>query len=323
MTDLFNPKTVNRLCQDVILTDDQKKSAKEWLELLDQGKLKEKSNNLRFANIILDKILGYPINDIVYEKNNVEFQIQNSNGKNILCFETKGTDVKDLFAVQHRIKKEQETPIKQTWDYMGSIGLDYGICTNYKHFVLITKQFGYSKYYFFDFNSIKNNEQKLKEFIGIFSKERIIDNGFVEKISTESVTEEKKFTKEFYKLFHETRLMMIKAFQEKDNISKTEAIYYTQRFLNRLIFIFFVEDREFVTDKKLFYNRMLKILEAQQITEYSRKVYDDINELFNVFDKGSKMLGVFGFNGGLFSGVIPNKVYFNDIRDPVFFSDVR
>ena len=307
----------------MILTDIQKQSSKEWLKLLDSDKLKEKSNNLRFANIVLDKILGYPINDIIYENNNVEFQIQNADGKNILCFETKGTDVKDLFAIQHRIKKEQETPIKQTWDYMGSIGLDYGICTNYKHFVLITKQFGYSKYYFFDFNSIKNNEQKLKEFVSIFSKERIIDNGFVEKLQKESVIEEREFTKEFYKLFHETRLMIIKAFQEKENVSQSEAIYFTQLFLNRLIFIFFVDDRGYIPDKQLFTKRILNVLESNQCTEHSRKIYGDIKELFVIFDKGSRILDIFGFNGGLFNGVMPDKIYFSDLKENEFFVDVR
>jgi hypothetical protein len=273
--------------------------------------------------IVLQDILGYPIKEINYESGNVEFQFANSEGKNVLCFEVKGTSTRDLFAPQHRAKKEHETPIKQTWDYMGSIGLDYGICTNYKDFVLITKQFGYSKYHFFDFNSIKGNDEKLKEFIGIFSKERIIEKGFVEKLQKESVVEEREFTKEFYKLYHETRLMLIKAFQEKQRCQKTEAIYYTQLLLNRLIFIFFVEDRGFVPDKQLFTKRILHSLESGQFTEHSRKIYDDIKELFIAFDKGSKVLGVFGFNGSLFSGVMPEKVYFTDLKEDKFFSDVK
>ena len=80
---------------------------------------------------------------------------------------------------------------------MRNIGLDYGICTNYRHFVLITKQYGYSKYHLFDFASIEGNREKLMEFIGIFSKERIIDRGFVQKLQKESVVEEREFTKEF------------------------------------------------------------------------------------------------------------------------------
>jgi len=193
--DLFNQKTIERLCNDVSITSKQKQATKEWLSLLEQNKLKdEKKNYFKFAQIILQDVLGYQIKDIDFESDNVEFQFSNSDGKNVLCFEAKGTSTKDLFALQHRAKKEHETPVKQTWDYMGSIGLDYGICTNYKEFVLITKQFGYSKYHQFDFSSIVKNDDKLKEFIGIFSKERIIDKGFVEKLYDKSVTEEREFT---------------------------------------------------------------------------------------------------------------------------------
>ncbi|EIJ65604.1 hypothetical protein BD31_I1566 [Candidatus Nitrosopumilus salaria BD31] len=283
----------------------------------------EKSNYPKFMQIVLQDILGYPIKELDFEKDNVEFQFSNSEGKKILCFEAKGTSTKDLFSIQHRTKKEHETPIKQTWDYMGSIGLDYGICTNYEDFVLITKQFGYSKYHLFNFNSINKNEDKLKEFIGIFSKQRIITEGFVEKLYDKSVTEEREFTEEFYKLFHETRLMLIKAFQEKQNVTNNEAIYFTQLFLNRLIFIFFVEDKGFLSNKQLFSDRILKLLESGQSTEHSKKVYDEITELFTAFDKGSQSLGVFGFNGGLFSGVLPSKIFFFDLKDPKFFAEVR
>jgi SAM-dependent methyltransferase len=320
---LFNVKTIERLCADVKITQKQRQAAKEWLALLDTGKLEdEKSNYPKFMQIILQDILGYPIKEINYESGNVEFQFSSSEGKSVLCFEAKGTSVQDLFAPQHRAKKEHETPIKQTWDYMGSLALDYGICTNYKDFVLITKQHGYSKYHIFDFNSIKKNEEKLKEFIGIFSKERIIDKGFVEKLHKESIIEEREFTKEFYKLFHETRLMMIKAFQEKDEVSKDEAIRYAQMYLNRLIFMFFAEDHGFLEDK-LFTRRVTEVLNSPLISEHSKMVSDEILGLFQAMDKGSHRLGIFGFNGGLFQDQIPTKIYFQDLKDEKFFKDVR
>ncbi|HXG74678.1 MAG TPA: TaqI-like C-terminal specificity domain-containing protein [Candidatus Nitrosotenuis sp.] len=320
---LFNTKTITRLCQDVKITSKQRQAAKEWLELLEANKLEdEKSNYPKFMQIILQDILGYPIKEINYEKGNVEFQFANSEGRNVLCFEAKGTSVKDLFAPQHRVKKEHETPIKQTWDYMGSIGLDYGVCTNYKEFVLITKQHGYSKYHIFDFNSIKKNDEKLKEFIGIFSKDRIIDKGFVEKLHKESVIEEREFTKEFYKLFHETRLMMIKSFQENPEVTKDDAIHYTQLYLNRLIFMFFAEDHDFLEDK-LFTKRVTEVLNSPLISEHSKMVSDEILGLFQAMDKGSHRLGIFGFNGGLFQEQIPSKIHFPDLKDAKFFKDVR
>ena len=227
---------------------------------------------------------------------------------------------KNLFSSQHRDKKEHETPIKQTWDYVGKNDLDYGICTNYTDFVLIDRSKGYSKCHFFDFTLIRNNEEKLKEFVAVFSKKSIIDNKFVEDLYHKSVIEEREFTKEFYKLFHETRLMLIKEFQSNGN-TKDESIHYAQLYLNRLIFMFFAEDNENIP-KRIFPERVLEILKSPLITEHSKLVSDTIVALFESLDKGSTMLNIFGFNGGLFQDSIPPKIYFNDIKDSAFFNDV-
>ena len=326
MTDLLNQKTVSRLCQDVTLSEKQNDSARQWLDLLNRGNLEKETENYRvFGDLILRDILNYSEEEIRggTNKNKMEFHFSDSEGKKTLCFEAKGTKTENLFAMQNRNKGEHSTPIHQTWDYMGEFGMEYGVCTNYRHFVLITKQFGYSKYYLFDFKTISADPDKLREFVGIFSRNRMIEDGFVEKIQKESAVEEREFTKEFYKLFHETRLMMIKAFEEKENVTKSEAIYFTQLFLNRIIFIFFVEDRGFIPDKNLFTSRILSILDSDQCTEHSKKIHDDIRELFVIFDKGSKMLDITGFNGGLFNGMMPEKIYFSDIRDDKFFDDVK
>lgn len=320
---LFNAKTIKRLCQAVVVTDKQREAAKEWLKLLDENKLEdEKKNYFRFGEILLQDILGYPIREVDFESDNVEFQFANSEGKKMLCFEAKGTSTKDLFSPQHRQKKEHETPIKQTGDYMMSIGLDYGICTNYKDFVLITKEIGYSKYHKFEFTSVRNNEEKLKEFVGIFSKERLIDKGFAKKLYHESVIEEREFTKEFYKLFHETRLMLKKTFQEKPDVTKEEATHYAQLYLNRIIFMFFAEDNGLIYNR-LFSSKILEVLNSPLISEHSKLISDQCLNLFSALNKGSPILRIYGFNGGLFDEIIPPKIYFTDLQDPNSFSDVR
>lgn len=197
---------------------------------------------------------------------------------------------------------------------------EFGICTNYKLFILIIREYGTSKYHQFDFATIANDELRLKEFVCIFSKQ-YIENDFAIDLQTKSIIEEKEFTEEFYKLFHETRLMLIKTFQ-KNGLEKSTAIHTTQIFLNRLIFIFFVEDQEFLENKRLFCDNILNILNSGQIKEHSRKIYSEITELFLSFDKGSDNPKIFGFNGGLFSGTFPEKMYFNDLEEKSFFKDV-
>jgi hypothetical protein len=63
----------------------------------------------------------------------------------------------------------------------------------------------------------------------------------------------------------------------------------------------------------------LHLLETGNFDEHSRQIFNNIKELFITFDKGSKVSGVFGFNGSLFSGIIPEKVYFSDLKETKFF----
>ena len=276
-------------------------------------------------NIILRDLLSYPETEIQkgFEQNNVEFSFKDKDDKTVVVFEAKGTKTKDLFSKQDYDKKEQETPIIQTLTYMARISARFGVTTNYKKFVLLDASEGDSKCYRFDFKDIENNDDRLREFIGIFSYSKLILEPDKDELYDASISAEKEFTKEFYKLYHETRLMLKKAFEAKEHVTENEAIYYTQIFLNRLIFIFFIEDRGHIPDARLFTNRILHLLQAGQSTEHSRKIYDDISELFIAFNKGSKVLGVQEYNGGLFDGIIPNKIFFYDLQDPSFFSDVR
>lgn len=323
---LFNPKTIKKLCAHVTINPVQRKAALEWLKMLESGRLeKEKQHYFDFALTVLKDLLGYPIKTkegMSYEEGNVEFIFSNKDGKKVICFEAKGTKTKDLFSPQYRDKKEHSTPIKQTWDYMGTLNLDYGVTTNYKDFVLIDKSKGTSKYHLFDFVTIENNDDKLKEFVAIFSKESIIDKKFIDTLYNASVVEEKEFTKEFYKLFHETRLMLIKEFQSNGNVSKEEAIHYAQLFLNRLIFMLFAEDTGKLP-QRLFRDHILKVLDAVPVSEHSKYASDTILSIFESLDKGSQTpVQIFGFNGGLFANRIPDKIYFKDLSPHDFFNEV-
>jgi hypothetical protein len=66
----FDERTISRLCSNVKTTSEQKKSASEWLNLLESGALeKEKGNYFKFGIIVLQEILDYPIRDhLVFEE---------------------------------------------------------------------------------------------------------------------------------------------------------------------------------------------------------------------------------------------------------------
>src|SRR5579859_2817875 len=118
-SDLFNSRTIARMSSGVRVTLKQKYKAHEWIRLLESDALgDEKKNYIRFANMVLQDILGY--SDPDFEVGRVEFSFRNPSGDGGVCVEVKGTATRDLFAVQNREKPEHRTPINQTWDYMGS-----------------------------------------------------------------------------------------------------------------------------------------------------------------------------------------------------------
>ncbi|MCK5027980.1 MAG: N-6 DNA methylase, partial [Candidatus Pacebacteria bacterium] len=191
----------------------------------------------------------------------------------------------------------------------------YGILTNYKDFWLFDYGKGREKSYKFYFLDIKNNPEKLKEFILIFSKESLIDEKRTEKLKQESEVEEKKLTARFYKLFHETRLMMLKEFQE-NGLSKNNSLHYAQLFLNRLMFVFFAEDKNLIP-LRILEEKIIKELDS--CSDNSTRVCDEIRVLFEDLDKGSTNKNLQQFNGGLFKESISRDAYFKDLRGKSFF----
>lgn len=315
ITKLFNPKTITKQCSDIILTESQKIFASEWLDMLESGKLEhETPNYYNFIDKILVGILKYDKKRIRHNEDNIEFQVTDKIGNKVLCIEAKGSAT-DLYKYQGYKKGDKKTPILQTWSYMGMERRKYGICTNYNKFILITKMSGYEKQYVFDFESIRSDHQRLKEFIYVFSMDTLMDGNSCEDLSEASNVEQRDFTKKFYNLFHDTRVMMIHEFEKESDVSRMEAIYYAQIILNRLIFIFFVADRGVIPDSALFANTMKKQLDVGDFTEYSHRIYDSIVELFTAFDKGSKMRGINNFNGSLFSDKLPSKIRFLDVAE--------
>jgi len=320
--DLFNENTIKRMVEssDLKISKTQKDSAKKWIELLEVGKLeKEKEGYFDFANLILKGILEYDISleGLKHEEGNMEFSFKKSSGEFLVCFEAKGTKTKDLWAYQGRVEKSKETPVNQINTYLYEKKIPWGVLTNYKEFVLFSRKEGSKVFYKFDFLDIKKNPEKLREFIKLFSRESL-ENDFVEKVKIESEVEERKLTDRFYKLFHETRLMMLKEFQE-NGFEKKEALHYSQLYLNRLMFVFFAEDMNLIK-RRIFEEMVIKVLE--NIDDVSSKISEEIGNLFEALDKGSPMREINQFNGGLFKENIKGKVYFRDLRPESFFFEI-
>ena len=321
---LFNEKTIQRLVSTTNVSPTQKRASAKWLSYLKENRLEnEKEAYIEFANTILRDLLGYDISleGLKHEESHIEFLFK-KDGNNLICFEVKGTKTKDLWAYQGRSTKSRETPVNQINSYMYEQKIPFGVLTNYEKFVLFDRNEGSKKYYSIDFTDL-SDEKKLKEFVAVFSRKKV-EEGFIFEIIEKSVIEEREFTKEFYKLFHETRLMLIKEFESNGgDLPKIGAVHFAQLFLNRLMFVFFAEDTGKL-DKRTIEERILKTLD--NIHLFSSNTYNISNVLTGLFkdlDKGSDFpVKLFGFNGGLFQNPIPPRIFFRDFREEKFFKGI-
>jgi hypothetical protein len=319
---LFNEKTINRNISKIEPTIKQKTASKKWIELLEKDQLQEEVFNYpKFMIYILQDLLGYDITSFKHEEKNMEFPFKDKSGNFLVCFEAKGTKTKDLWALQGRSIKIRETPVNQINDYLYKNKIPYGILTNYREFVLFKREEGYTKFHKIDFLDIKKNSDKLKEFIFIFSRESF-EKDDPTKLYKNSVIEERNLTKEFYKLYHETRLMILKEFKES-GLENEICLHYSQLFLNRLMFIFFAEDTDLL-DKRYFENRLLEVLDKSSgiIDGYTSYIFGKIRSIFRELDKEIPKQ-IKGFNGELFKEEIDGRLSFKDYRNKPFFNDVK
>ena len=318
---LYQRIQIEQRAKSVSLTDGQLEAVREWARLLDSGKLvDEESNYGNFQEYIMRKLLGHK--DVEHERDRIDFVVPDANGEYVLAVECKDTNT-DLDERQHRPKLEHSTPMKQLWDQMG--GCRLGICTNYRVFRLVKRSEGNKTWHETDFKDLYDgpdlNCGKIAEFVYVFG--HIVRNGD-DDLDAGLETEDKDLTDRFYRLFRNTRRMMTKEFVSC-GAGHAESGDVAQTFLNRLVFLFFAEDRDLVKGG-LFMDQVTGNLDTGFPDEYTDAVCRGIrDELFRVLDKGHKPREIPGFNGGLFCDkAVPNmrNMTFVDYRDTPHFEDV-
>lgn len=312
MIPLLNDKVLAERFAGMDITD-KRKRADQWLDMLDEGRFKERGAHPEFSRIVLEGILGYDRLDMKFERDGAGFQYPEADPA--LCFEVRGS-LQDLDKRQGR-KRKHRTPIIQTWDYVGKNNLKYGVCSNYRKFVLLAKTRGYRQRYEFDFESVRGSDDNLRKFIGVFCRENLAGDKAVGDLILASGRADLQFTNDFYSVFYESRIMLLKEFVAA-GASERDAKDNAQIFLNRLIFVFFVEDRGLVGQKSIL-RELADLISKSEPSEHSRMACDKIREWFDALDKGGGKFGTdFGGLGGeLLEKPIPRELYFKDLRPEI------
>ena len=292
----------------------------DWINRLNNNTLeKEKQNYINFKDIILGRLLGYELEDLEFEHDPgsegrpVEFTLKKKD-KEYVVVEVKGTKTKDL---NRRYNREQSA-IEQATNY-ASIKKEtqWAIVTNYDEFRLFNPNYR-EQYISFKFKELED-EKILKQFMLIFSKFSLIEKDIPKKLLKETTRLEKDIEDEFYQLFSETRLMIIKEL-EYSGLNKEEAIRYAQLILNRYIFACFAEDIGLIPSETTTKTIQTPI-DNQNLFDFT--IWDRINELFRFIDKGNPTKDITEFNGGLFNENLRHLEIRDIIDDTSFYDDCK
>ena len=320
---IFNEKKMEDLIEhynDFLVINSKKDPVNYWIEKLDNDELKnEKANYIQFFSMILEELLGYDLEDIEYEENiglegrPVEFTLKKDD-KDYVVVELKGTPCKDL---NKRYNREQ-SPIEQVTNYASiKEETQWAIVSNYDEFRLFNPSFR-EKYISFRFKQLQD-PSVLKKFLLVFSKFSLIEKDIPQTLLKESRLIERELEDEFYKLFSETRLMLIKELEHSsDDIDRIETIRLSQLILNRFIFLCFAEDLRLIPSQTTA-DILLTPIKHKNLFEFT--MWDRLNELFRFADKGNEERNISPFNGGLFKEDLRHLEIRDKIEDLSFFDD--
>ena len=320
---LFNDKKMEEfieLYDDVLNVNADCDPISYWIEKLENDELQnEKANYLAFFKIILEKILGYHLTDLDFEGNigdegrPVEFTLKKGD-KDYVVVELKGTTCKDLNKRYNR----QQSPIEQVTNYASiKEETQWAFVSNYNEFRFFNPSYR-EKYISFKFKQL-TDPNVLKKFLLIFSKFSLIDKDIPQTLLKETRVIERKLEDEFYKLFSETRLMLIKELEySSEDIDRIEAIRLAQLILNRFIFLCFAEDLRLIPTETTA-DVILTPIRHKNLFDFT--MWDRLNELFRFADKGNIERGINAFNGGLFKESLRHLEIRDKVEDLSFFED--
>ncbi|MHA1284865.1 MAG: Eco57I restriction-modification methylase domain-containing protein [Promethearchaeota archaeon] len=288
--------------------DEKLKIISEWKEKLsysdkERNFYHEKKKYPYFQEKFLKGLLDLKFEeDWVFEdskftlKGVVEFTIKGENGEPILLIELKGQNV-DLDKPQHNY--ENKTPVQQAYNYALNSEANWYIVFNYDELRIYYKFDSYLKEHYISFKFSEIDENELIILILLLSKKFFKQLKILDEIKNETLVIEEEITDKIYKLYHETRLILIRQLQDNNNFDFPKALKYAQLIMNRIMFICFAEDRALIPNQILEKTLSKPINErVVKINRYS--IWQELNLLFEDINEGHKSRNISEYNGGLF-----------------------
>jgi len=319
---LFNQPLMNKYLKkykkELKLTHKKKEAVLKWIKKLENGELKDEVSNYGlFSRLILETILDYDYEENIeenvkedYGRGFSEFAIK-KDGKKFMVIELKGSET-DLDKPQQR-KNDKRTPVDQAFDYAKRSGdINWILVSNYDEFRLYNWHKKQHQHISFKAEELKDPET-FKSFMLVLSKFSTVEHNLIEKLLSKTIFVERDLEAEFYKLFNETRLMLIAELEHiHPEFTREESVHYSQLILNRYIFICFAEDLGLLPGEI-----SVRTIETPIKNENlgRSEIWHRLNGLFLDVNEGSdlKKEKIYGYNGGLFK----KDLEFLNIRDVI------
>jgi len=208
-------------------------------------------------------------------------------------------DLKTRDLTKPKSKNELDA-VSQAFNYKTSFkNCSYVIVSNFKEIRLYMS----SKLEYIGFDLFNLTETDFKYFFSLFSFEGI-KNDYPKEYFESLKKDEKEITDKFYQELNDIRSEIINyLIKHYPNIDKNLIIEKTQKLFDRMIFIYFAED------KGLIPNNTVEIY-IDEGSKFLSSKWNSIKKLFRDIDKGNQSLNINKFNGGLFA--------FDEIIDKIF-----
>lgn len=321
--DLLNTKLLEKYQDKFTLNVKKHDLLKEYIEKVEKEEFKDEvANYINFYEYILRGVLGYKTDDLDYEgkvddtSQRVEFALKFED-KKFMVIELKGQGT-DLDNPQ-KGRKDSRSPVDQAFGYAIHIGsAEWIMVSDYEEFRLYNY---HKKTNYISFNARELTDKKIfKWFMLAFSKESH-EKGYLDKISSQTQIIERKLEDEFYKLYHETRLMIIKELEEIRGFKREDAVHYAQLLLNRYMFICFAEDMGLLP-AQISVQTITNSIKSRSVRRNS--IWHNLNDLFLDINEGDPSRDIFPYNGGLFKEEFDQNIVIRDlVDDPEFFKETR
>lgn len=318
---LFNQTLLKKYSKNFKLNPSKHDLLKEYNNKAESGEFKSETKNyLYFYDVILKGVLGYKREDVLFdEKGDVgtgrsEFVLK-SDDKKFMVIELKGQGV-DLDKRQSG-RSDNKSPVEQAFGYAINTGdVDWIMVSNYDEFRLYNY---YEKTKYISFTAKELLDKKnFSYFMLAFSRKSHIESDYITKVKEDTLIVDRKLASEFYKLYNETRLMLIKELETENQMERLNAIHYAQLILNRYMFICFAEDTNLLPAQISIDTISTPILKGNI---RHRSIWQRLNELCLDINEGNEFKKISEYNGGLFSedldfirirDIVDDQSLFND-----------